>query len=152
MKTPLLVLGSGLALVCAATLRADEPLPAPAPVVTVKEAMERTITPATNTLWGVPDAPTDEQWLELEEAAVTLLLAANAMAAGGTGPRDAEWAKQAAWQAFNRALLEAGSASLAAVRARDVEALRTAGDAVYTPCEGCHLVFNPGVTGEAASP
>ena len=39
--------------------------------LTVKEVMEKTITPATNTLWNVPEAPTDEQWLALEEAPVT---------------------------------------------------------------------------------
>lgn len=136
-----------LALAFAAALRAEEPVFEP--LVTVREAMEKTITPATNTLWGAPDAPTDEQWLALEEAAVTLLVAANVMAGGGTGPNDAQWAKQASWQAFNRALIEAGKTALAAVRARDLEALRAAGDAVYTPCEGCHLVFNPGVAGEA---
>jgi cytochrome c556 len=147
MKRLLLVCGTAAALSCAlvAGLRAqDTPVPARAPV-TVKEVMEKTITPATNTLWSVPDTPTDEQWLALEEAAITLLVAANAVGEGGSGPMDALWAKQPAWQAFNRTLIEAGSAALTAVRARDLTALASAGDVLYPPCEGCHKAFNPGL-------
>jgi hypothetical protein len=115
------------------------------PVVTIKEVMEKTITPATNTLWNVPDAPTDEQWNALEEASVTLLAAASAVAAGGAGSKDVEWAGNPAFKAFNRAMTEAGVAALAAIRGRDTQALLAAGDVLYPPCEGCHLQFNPGV-------
>jgi hypothetical protein len=64
----------------------------PQPLVTIKEVMEMTITPATNTLWNVPERPTDEQWAALEQASTTLLVAADAIARGGAGQRDAEWA------------------------------------------------------------
>lgn len=115
------------------------------PLVTIKELMEKTITPATNTLWNVPEKPTDEEWAALEEAAVTLLVATNVTALGGTGPMDDEWVKQPAWNAFNQAMLNAGTMALAAVRARDTEALIASGDVLYPPCEGCHSQFNPGV-------
>jgi cytochrome c556 len=114
--------------------------------VTVKEVMEKTITPATNALWNVADSPTDEQWAALEEAAVTLLVAANAVGEGGAGPMDSLWARDPAWQAYNRVLIAAGTAALAAVRARDVPALVSAGDVLYPPCEGCHKQFNPALT------
>jgi hypothetical protein len=119
------------------------------PLVTIKDLMEKTITPATNTLWNVPEMPTDEDWQRLEEAAVTLLAAANVTALGGTGPLDATWVKQPAWRAFNQVLVDAGGAALAAVRKRDTEKLAAAGDVLYPPCEGCHLQFNPGVVGES---
>ena len=125
----------------------DGPSSGAKPLVTIKEVMERTITPATNTLWNVPESPTDKEWAALDEAAVTLLVAVSVMELGGTGPMDAEWVKQPAWGAFNRLLTDAGRSSLAAVRARDVAALLTAGDALYPPCEACHAQFNPGVVG-----
>ena len=149
MKKVGLTLRCALALVCATALplRADDPPLGPRPLVTIKEVMEKTITPATNTLWNVPETPSDEQWAALEEAAVTLLVAANVVAAGGTGEKDAEWVKQPAWHAFNAALIDAGNAALKAVRARDVAALASAGDVLYPPCEGCPKLFNPGVVG-----
>ena len=115
------------------------------PLVTIKELMEKTITPATNTLWNVPEKQTDEEWAALEEAVITLLVATSVTALGGTGPMDSDWAKQPAWKAFNQAMLNAGTMALAAVRARDTEGLTTAGDVLYPPCEGCHSQFNPGV-------
>jgi hypothetical protein len=117
------------------------------PLVTIKEVMEKTITPATNVLWNVSEPPTDEQWVALEEASVTLLVAADAIARGGAGPNDAEWVESPAWAAFNDAMIDAGIGALEAVRARDLEALMAAGDVLYPPCEGCHLQFNPGVAG-----
>jgi hypothetical protein len=116
------------------------------PLVTIKELMEKTIAPSTNTLWAAYEPPTEEaQWVALEEAAVTLLVAANVAALGGTGPADNDWVEQPAWQAFNQLMTEAGKDALEAIRARDHAALLAAGDVLYPPCEGCHLQFNPGV-------
>jgi hypothetical protein len=114
-------------------------------LVTIKEVMELTITPATNTLWGAPDRPTDEEWAALEQASVTLLVAADVIARGGAGQHDVEWARNPAWVAFNAVMVEAGLDALKATRARDRDALAVAGDVLYPPCEGCHLQFNPGV-------
>jgi hypothetical protein len=118
------------------------------PLVTIRELMEKTITPATNRLWDVPDAPTDQDWAELEEAAITLLVAAVVDGIGGTGPDDNKWTANPAYQAFNETMIAAGRDALAAVRARDKDALLTAGDALYSPCEACHLQFNPAVVEE----
>ena len=118
----------------------------PQPLVTIKEVMEMTITPATNTIWNVPERPTDEQWMALEQASITLLLAADAIARGGAGQHDADWVTNPAWAAFNDAMIRAGLDALEAIRARNSDALIAAGDVLYPPCEGCHLQFNPGVT------
>jgi hypothetical protein len=119
------------------------------PLVTIRELMEKTITPATNTLWNATDPPASEEaWTALEEAAVTLLAAASVNALGGTGPMDNEWVKQPAWQPFNEAMISAANAALKAVRAKDHAALLAAGDILYPPCEGCHLQFNPGVVNQ----
>jgi hypothetical protein len=137
-----IVLSAGLAPV-----RAQTPAVADGsrPLVTIKELMEKTITRATNRLWNVPEAPTDQDWAELEEAAITLLAAANVAAMGGTGPKDMEWVQQPAWKAFNGVMINASRAALTAIRARKTEALLNAGDILYPPCEGCHMQFNPAV-------
>ena len=145
-------IGCGLSLwVAASGLQAQQTNAATAdgrPLVTIKELMEKTITPATNTIWGAYEPPADEeQWLALEEAAVTLLAAANVTAIGGTGPMDNEWVEEPAWVAFNQVMINAGVDALAAIRARDHEALLMASDVLYPPCEGCHELFNPGVVG-----
>jgi hypothetical protein len=118
------------------------------PLVTIKQVMEKTITPATNTLWGAPDQPSDEQWAALEEASITLLTAADVIGRGGAGPSDAAWAANPAWAAFNEVMTKAGLDALKAIQARDRDALAVAGDVLYPPCEGCHLQFNPAVVGE----
>jgi hypothetical protein len=133
---------------CGVVGQAEEPSTAAMPVVSVKEVMEKTITPATNVLWNAFEPPTNEQWAALEEAAVTLLVAANAVAMGGSGPMDAEWAARREWQAFNGVMIQAGISALRAVRARDLEALTAAGEILYPPCEGCHTQFNPAVIAE----
>jgi len=116
------------------------------PLVSIKELMEKTITPATNTLWNAFEPPTEEaQWVALEEAAVTLLAASSVVALGGTGPMDAEWAKEPGWQAYNQVMIDAGRDALEAIRERDHDALLAAGDVLYPPCEGCHQQYNPGV-------
>jgi cytochrome c556 len=135
-------------LVGAPTLAQEAGAKSPAftPLVSIKEVMEKTITPATNTLWNAFEPPTeDAQWVALEEAAVTLLTASNVVALGGTGPMDNEWARQPGWQADNQVMIDAGQDALEAVRARDHAALLAAGDVLYPPCEGCHQQFNPGV-------
>jgi hypothetical protein len=134
-----------VALAFASPLGAQDDSSVVKPLVTIKELMEKTIAPATDTLWNVPESPTDEEWARLEEGAVTLLVATHVVGLGGTGPMDSDWVKQPAWRAFNRIMLDAGNASLAAIRARDVLALQKAGDVLYPPCEGCHAQFNPGV-------
>jgi hypothetical protein len=133
-----------VAIIHAGYATAAEPLTP----VTIKDVMEMTITPATNTMWNVPDRPTEEQWLALEQASITLLVAADAIGRGGAGQSDAEWASNPAWAAFNQAMIKAALDALKATRARNSEALLAAGDVLYPPCEGCHLQFNPGVAEE----
>jgi hypothetical protein len=121
----------------------------PQPTMPIKQLMETTITDASNAIWNAYDPPSsDEQWKALEEAALKLIAAAKVTAVGGTGPMDNEWAKQPAWQPFNAAMLAASEAALAAIRAKDHTALLAASDALYPPCEGCHMQFNPGVVNQ----
>ena len=138
--------GLALASMVVLTQAQDRAAAGLTPLVSVRELMEKTITPATNQLWSAYNAPTTPaEWRVMEEASITLLAASSLTGAGGTGPMDAEWARQPAWAAFNQAMIAAGKAALDATRKQDAEALVAAGDLLLPPCEGCHLQFNPAV-------
>ena len=142
------LVGLALASTVFVTRAQDTPPAELEPLVSVLELMEKTITPATNQLWSAYNAPeTPAEWRVMEEASITLLAASSLTAAGGTGPMDAEWARQPAWRAFNQAMIVAGKAALEASRKQDAEALVAAGDLLLPPCEGCHQAFNPAVIG-----
>lgn len=49
------------------------------------------------------------------------------------------------WQAFAGTILEAGQLALTAAQSKDTDAIFTAGNDLYPPCEECHSRFNPGV-------
>lgn len=150
-KTALATATVAVAIALSAVTFAQPPAlgEAPRPTMPIKQLMETTITDASNTIWGAYEPPTsDEQWATLEKAALALIEAAKVNAVGGTGPMDNEWAKQPAWKPFNDAMLQASESALAAVRAKDHDALLAAGDVLYPPCEGCHLQFNPGVVNQ----
>ncbi len=129
------------AFLIAALVVADEPkVENP---LTVDELMVSVITPATNTLWGVEDPQSDAEWQPLEDAAIAVIAAGTLVAEGGAGPRDAEWARSAEWQAFVATMNEAATDALNAARERDLDALLTATEVMYPPCEECHIKFHP---------
>jgi cytochrome c556 len=118
------------------------------PETTIMEMMVATITPATDTLWGVDDPQTDEEWQVLDDAARTVIETFEKTRQGGSGPNDTAWASEAKFQAYIDEEIAAGEAARAAIAARDLDALFEAGDSLYTPCETCHIDYNPGVDGE----
>lgn len=115
---------------------------------TIMEAMVVTITPATDTLWGVDDPQTDEEWQVLDAAAVTVIESFEKMRDGGVGPNDNSWAADQKFLAYIDEEVAAANAARVAIAARDLDALFAAGDALYTPCENCHIDFNPAVSAE----
>ena len=120
----------------------------PAPTMSVNDLMVTVVTPATDTLWGIDDPQTDEEWQVFIDAANAVIEAGRTIKAGGTGPRDSDWAASAEWQAFADRLVGAGIDARSAAENRDVEAMITAGEVLYPPCEECHIRFHPGVSGD----
>ena len=115
---------------------------------TILETMVVTVTPASDIIWGVEDPQTDEEWQVLDDAAVTLMKAFEATRAGGIGPNDNAWAAEAKFQAYVDQEMAAIEQSRAAIAARDLEAMFDAGGELYTPCEECHIDYNPAVSAE----
>jgi len=112
------------------------------------EVMIVTITPATDILWGVDDPQTDEDWQVLDDAAVTVIEAFERTRNGGAGPNDNTWAADAKFQTYIDEDIAASNAARTAIAAKDLDALFEAGDALYSPCENCHIDFNPAVSRE----
>jgi cytochrome c556 len=115
---------------------------------TIMEAMVVTITPASDIIWGVEDPQTDEEWQVLDDAAVTLMETFEATRKGGGGPNDNAWASEAGFQVYIDQEMVALEQARAAIEARDLDGLFDAGGELYTPCEECHIDYNPAVSGE----
>jgi len=114
------------------------------PPGSVNNLMLTVITPATNTIWGVEDPQTDEEWQVLIDAAAQLIDVSRQIKNGGTGPNDSTWAEDPAWQQFADVLIESGIEIQAAARARDLDTLMdVSNEKMYPPCEECHLKFHP---------
>jgi hypothetical protein len=117
----------------------------PKPSMSIMELMVTVVTPATDTLWGIEDPQTDADWQVFIDAANVVIESGETMKIGGTGPNDNEWAGDPAWDAFADTLIGAGVDARNAANNKDIEAMYTAGEVLYPPCEECHIQFNPGV-------
>lgn len=111
--------------------------------VTVRQVMMAAITPATNTLWAAEESPDDAAWQTLSDAAVVVLASGTLIKSGGTGSDDNQWAAEPAWQNYADVMIDAAADALAAVEARDIDALMTATEVMYPPCEECHAQYHP---------
>lgn len=118
------------------------------PTMSVNDLMITVVAPATDTIWGIDDPQTDEDWQVYIDAADAVIDASRTLRIGGTGPNDPDWASDPAWQVFIDALAEAGQVARKAANEQDVELMYTAGEVIYPPCEECHLQFHPGVAGQ----
>lgn len=111
--------------------------------VTVRQVMTSAITPATNTLWGAEESPDDAGWQSLADAAVVVIATGTLIKSGGSGGDDEQWAAEQAWQDYADVMINAAADALAATEARDIDALMTATEVMYPPCEECHAQYHP---------
>ena len=141
------------------------------PTATIEDIMRYMVDPAADAVWesvvtdvtadGVVEhvPETEEEWEALRGHAITLVESTNLLlmprpvAAPGSRsempgvdlePGEIEAllvANRAAWNAFVTALHGSGLEVLAAVEARDADALLVAGDGLDLACENCHLRY-----------
>ena len=128
---------------CHAT--AQQTAPEPVPTMSINDLMVTVVTPATDTLWGIEDPQSDDDWQVFIDAANAVVDAGETIKVGGTGPDDNTWANDPAWDAFADRLIGAGLDARNAAINKDIEAMYTAGEVLYPPCEECHIQFHPGV-------
>ncbi len=89
--------------------------------------------------WRNPES--DADWRELERRAVQLELGGTLLTVPGTGPLDDNWTSDANWQKWAQQLSDVGAEAVDAVKARDIGAISSVGDAIVEICEGCHIDF-----------
>ena len=128
--------------ICTATLALDSPANEELPI---KDLMLSRITAASNILWSVEDPQSEAEWQVFDDAALELTGDFERLREGGSGSNDKKWASEAAWQKYINEEIVALDAARQAIKMRDLEKLWEANDALYTPCETCHIEFNPGV-------
>jgi hypothetical protein len=112
------------------------------PLLTVKEIMNGLSTPTTATIWGAYELKTNEEWLEIQNAALTVIAAGNLLAQGGAGDFETEKAQEVDGQTFNNQMISAAREVLVAVTEQDEESLFNAGNnSLYPPCGSCHQKY-----------
>lgn len=146
-----LTVGALLVVGCAQGDVASEPVvevapPSPAKLPTsLNEVMVALVNHAADPIWVAAwkNPETDRQWNELERLAYQLELAGSLLTMPGTGPLDEQWVADPSWKKWADDLRDSGTNALSAVKSRDLEAVRLAGDEIVETCEGCHTDFKP---------
>jgi hypothetical protein len=99
----------------------------------------------------------DEDWLRMGEAAISLTGDATLITLPGTGPNDAIWVADPRWMRSASDMQAASFAIGAAASRKDRVALSEATARLAQSCQSCHLVFSPHLvtsspTAESAAP
>lgn len=110
---------------------------------TVLEIMLSEIEPASDTIWDAYDLQTEQQWQQLNDAANRTAASFEKLKRGGSGVNDQDWAKSPEWIRLCDDILEATQQIRAAIKQRNEDLLAEASDALYPPCESCHIKFQP---------
>jgi hypothetical protein len=145
-----------LALALGGTLLAPgcgAPEPPPyKPVADSKLLMQAILDPAADEVWesvgwiitdqGVEEIvpKTDEEWMAVKNAAVTIIESANLLIMPPRS-RDAEWNR------ISLGLIDTGQAAVRAVEAKDRDKLFAVGGEIYDVCTNCHAKYSPDVVG-----
>jgi len=134
MRTVAVMLVAGTMMV-----QTTPPRPPMRNVGTMSELMVRILYPNSDALFYIETRTpkTETEWGTLESQTLMLAESANLLMLPGRA-RD-----QKQWMADSKLLLEAGTAALAAVKARDVAAISALSDQLLESCTSCHRHYRP---------
>lgn len=116
--------------------------------ITMNEMMVALVDFSADGIWrpAASETPlTDYEWLLAEQDALNLVAGTTLMSVPGTGPSDAGWVNDPDWRRWTTQMQATALQALAAIKAKDQERLKAAGDALVTQCQTCHQKFKPGV-------
>ena len=104
-------------------------------VADAKQLMYALVIPASDFLFHVPlEVPEDDAgWAEVENNAIRLAESGTLLLLRADG--------RAPWAEASRALVEAGEATLAAARERDVDRISDLAEDILAPCSDCHDLY-----------
>ena len=78
---------------------------------------------------------TEEDWLAVTGAAMTLVESGNLLMLGDRARDDTQW------MSFSQDMIDAAAVALEAAQARDPDAIFDSGEIVYNSCNTCHSVY-----------
>ena len=121
--------------------------PSIAIVGTMSDLMVKVLYPYSDALFYIETRTpkTSEEWKTLEEQTMRLTESASLLMLPERA-RDRD-----RWMADARLLVDAGTAAIEAVKARDVEAIAALNDRLYESCTTCHSHYRPGYGTRAAA-
>jgi hypothetical protein len=120
--------------------------------ISINEVMVAAVDHAAHEIWNAPlkeKSPKNEKdWTELEHHALQLVASSRTLMLAGTGKADPGWVQSPDWKKYAQALTDASTASVKAVREKNIDALNSAGDQLVMVCEACHKAFKPEIPSE----
>ena len=109
---------------------------------TVRQIMNSIVTPTTGIIWGAYELEAESEWMDVKNAALSLIDAGALLNAEGLQGEERLIAQEDAWKEFNAQMISAAEKVIEAVEARDEERLFSVGnDLLYPPCESCHQEY-----------
>ena len=109
---------------------------------TVRQIMNSIVTPTTAIIWGAYELEAESEWMDVKNAALSLIDAGALLNADGLQGEERLIAQEDAWKEFNAQMISAAEKVIEAVEARDEERLFSVGnDLLYPPCESCHQEY-----------
>jgi len=104
-----------------------------------RQVMLAVTIPASDAVFNAAAEPptTDEQWVSVERAALSLAESGNLLLIPGRAVDDGEWSR------FSHMLIDTAAKAYSAAQAKDIDGVSDAGNAIYEACEGCHKKYMP---------
>jgi hypothetical protein len=110
--------------------------------LTVRQIMNSIVTPTTGIIWGAYELEAESEWMDVKNAALSLIDAGALLNADGLQGEERLIAREDAWKEFNAQMISAAEKVIEAVEAKDEERLFSVGnDLLYPPCESCHQEY-----------
>jgi hypothetical protein len=135
-------LPAGLAESATPAAKAGPPLAVP---VSTLDLMRASVEIPADGIWAAQGAEKldDDDWLLVDEDAVSLAGAATLISKPGTGKNDRKWVANADWQSWVRDVQTTALAIRAAAKAKDSAKFTAAADHLSEICQSCHTKYRP---------
>jgi hypothetical protein len=138
----------GLLAGCTKTPEAPEAPEAPAALalpISLLDVMRADVEVPAGGIWAAQGLETlsDDDWLLVDQDAVSLISSASAISQPGTGKDDKAWIANADWQAWAKSMQASALEIRAAAKAKDQTAFSAAADKLTGVCEECHAKYRP---------
>lgn len=125
----------------------QKPQPPFQPRATLEEVMHHMVIPSAQIVWGAAGTiaskegikeikpETEDDWIDVEAAATTLMEAGNLLMMEGRAKDSKKWFE------LCRGLIDSADAARKAAQAHDVDALFTRGGDLFEACQACHFTY-----------